>query len=87
MSLTRAGSSPVEPDTGPIAVRLGTLLDRIQAAGPQPTVNPSRNAWVAPDLRRGPLFWFLAAFAATCTLVLFWFFGADTSGGFIYAGF
>lgn len=85
MSPTPAGSSPVAPDT--IAVRLGALLDRIQSAGQQPTVNPSRNPWVAPELRRGPLFWFLAAFAATGALVLFWFFGADTSGGFIYAGF
>jgi hypothetical protein len=40
-----------------------------------------------PTVRRGPAFWFLAAFAATAALVLFWFFGADTSGGFIYAGF
>jgi hypothetical protein len=77
----------VEPDTGVIEARLGAILDRIQTAGPHPTVNPSRNQWVAPELRRGPLFWFLAAFAATGALVLFWFFGADTSGGFIYAGF
>ena len=77
----------METDTGAVAVWLGALLDRIQATGPQPIVNPSRNPWVAPELHRGPLFWFLAAFAATCALVLFWFFGADTSGGFIYVGF
>jgi hypothetical protein len=70
-----------------LAVRLGAALDRIQAAGIQPVVNPSRNAWVVPAVHRGPVFWFLAAFAATTALVLFWFFGADTSGGFIYAGF
>lgn len=97
MSPEPAGSSPVEPEgSAPsltarqaqgTAVRLGALLDRIQSAGPQPTVNPSRNPWVAPTLNRGPWFWFLGAFVATCALVLFWFFGADTSGGFIYAGF
>ena len=87
MSPEPAGSSPVQPETASIAARLGGLLDLIQSAGPQPSVNPSRNPWVAPTLHRGPWFWFLASFAATCALVLFWFFGADTSGGFIYAGF
>ncbi len=87
MSPELAGSSPVQPEAASISVRLGAILDRIQSSGPQPSVNPSRNPWVVPTLHRGPWFWFLAAFAATCALVLFWFFGADTSGGFIYAGF
>lgn len=87
MSPEHVGSSPVQPERGSLGARVGALLDRIQAAGPQPTVNPSRSPWEAPALRRGPWFWFLAAFVATATLVLFWFFGADTSGGFIYAGF
>jgi hypothetical protein len=77
----------VQPEAASIETRWGAVLDRIQSAGTQPSVNPSRNPWVAPELRRGPWFWFLAAFGATCALVLFWFFRADTSGGFIYAGF
>lgn len=87
MSPEHAGSSPVEAERASFAVRAGAVLDRIQAAGPQPTVNPSRTPWEAPTLHRSPWFWFLAAFVATSALVLFWFFGADTSGGFIYAGF
>jgi len=86
MSPEPVGTSP-EAERRMVAVRLGAALDRIQAAGIQSVVNPARNAWVVPSMHRGPLFWFLAAFAATAALVLFWFFGADTSGGFIYAGF
>lgn len=86
MSPVPVGTSP-EADRSTVAVRRRAALDRIQAAGILPVVNPSRNPWVVPTVRRGPAFWFLAAFAATTALVLFWFFGADTSGGFIYAGF
>lgn len=86
MSPEPAGPSPA-PEARAVAARLGALLDRIQSAGPQPTVNPSRTPWVAPASHRSAWFWFVAAFAATCALVLFWFFGADTSGGFIYTGF
>jgi len=70
-----------------VAVRLGAALDRIQAAGIQPVVNPSRTPWTPPATRRSPFLWFAGAFVATALLVLFWFFVADTSGGFIYAGF
>jgi len=70
-----------------VAVRLGVLLDRIEAVGIQPVVNPARSPWTAPATRRSPLLWFVGAFVATALLVLFWFFVADGSGGFIYAGF
>lgn len=87
MSPEHVGSSPVPTEAATVGARAGALLDWLQAAGPAPTVNPARTRWEAPTLHRGPGFWFLAAFLATATLVLFWFFGADTSGGFIYAGF
>ena len=86
MSPVPVGTSP-EPERRPVAVRLGVLLDRIEAVGIQPVVNPARSPWTAPATRRSPLLWFVGAFVATALLVLFWFFVADGSGGFIYAGF
>ena len=86
MSRVPVGTSP-EPERRTVAVRLGDLLDRVQAVGIQPVVNPARSPWTAPATRRSPLLWFVGAFVATALLVLFWFFVADRSGGFIYAGF
>ena len=86
MSPVPVGTSP-EPERRTVTVRLGNLLDRIQAVGIQPVVNPARSPWTPPVARYGPLAWFVGAFAATALLVLFWFFVADGSGGFIYAGF
>jgi hypothetical protein len=86
MSPVPVGTSP-EPERRTVAVRLGVLLDRIEAVGIQPVVNPARSPWTAPATRRSPLLWFVGAFVATALLVLFWFFVADGSGGFIYAGF
>jgi len=86
MSPVPVGTSP-EPERRTVAVRLGVLLDRIEAVGIQPVVNPARSSWTAPATRRSPLLWFVGAFVATALLVLFWFFVADGSGGFIYAGF
>ena len=86
MSPVPVGTSP-EPERRTVAVRLGVLLDRIEAVGIQPVVNPARSPWTAPATRRSPLLWFVGAFVATALLVLFWFFVAHGSGGFIYAGF
>ena len=86
MSPVPVGTSP-EPERRTVAVRLGVLLDRIEAVGIQPVVNPARSPWTPPVARRGPFLWFVGAFTATALLVLFWFFVADGSGGFIYAGF
>ena len=86
MSPVPVGTSP-EPERRTVAVRLGVLLDRIEAVGIQPVVNPARSPWTAPATPRSPLLWFVGAFVATALLVLFWFFVADGSGGFIYAGF
>jgi hypothetical protein len=86
MSPEPVGTSP-EAERGTVTVRLGAALDRIQAAGIQPVVNPARSPWTAPAAGRSPLLWFVGAFVATALLVLFWFFVADGSGGFIYAGF
>jgi hypothetical protein len=70
-----------------VAVWLGNLLDWVQAVGIQPVVNPARTPWTPPASHRGPFLWFVGAFVATALLVLFWFFVADGSGGFIYTGF
>ena len=86
MSPVPAGSSP-GPEPGPVAAWLGAALDRIQAAGTQPTVNPSRQPWTPPESRVNPFVWFLGAFLALTALFLYWFFVADGSGGFIYTGF
>jgi hypothetical protein len=86
MSPVPVGTSP-GPELRPLAVRLGAALDRIQAAGILPVVNPAKTLWTTPASHRGPFLWFVGAFVATALLVLFWFFVADGSGGFIYAGF
>jgi hypothetical protein len=86
MSPEPVGASP-EVERSTLTVRLGAALDRIQAAGIQPVVNPARSPWTAPATRGSPLLWFVGAFVATALLVLLWFFVADGSGGFIYAGF
>ena len=86
MSPVPAGSSPA-PEYSIVATWLGTALDRIQAAGSEPMVNPARSPWTPPTSRPHPLLWFLAAFVAMTALFLYWFFVADGSGGFIYAGF
>jgi hypothetical protein len=66
---------------------LSAALDRIQAVGTEPMVNPARTAWTPPAYRVRPFVWFVAAFVALATLFLYWFFVADGSGGFIYTGF
>ncbi len=86
MSPVPAGTSP-EAERPTVAVRLSAALDRIQAAGIPPVVNPARSPWTPPATRRSPFLWFVGAFVATALLVLFWFFVAGGSGGFIYAGF
>lgn len=86
MSREPAGSSPA-PEHSAVATWLSTALDRIQAAGSEPMVNPSRSPWEPPGSRPHPVVWFLAAFVAMTALFLFWFFVADGSGGFIYTGF
>jgi len=50
-------------------------------------VNPARSPWTPPASRPHPVLWFLIAFVAMTALFLYWFFVADGSGGFIYAGF
>jgi hypothetical protein len=86
MSPVPAGSSPA-PEPGRIVARLTYALDRIQAAGNEPAVNPSRTPWTPPTIRPHPVVWFLAAFVALTALFLYWFFVADGPGGFIYTGF
>jgi len=63
------------------------LLDRIQAAGSEPSVNPVRTPWTPRATQPHPFAWFLVAFVAMTALFLYWFFVADGSGGFIYTGF
>jgi hypothetical protein len=70
-----------------VSAWLSALLDRIQAAGSEPVVNPARVTWTPPAVRPHPVWMFLAAFVAMAALFLYWFFVADGSGGFIYAGF
>ena len=86
MSLMPAGSSPA-PESGSVSTWLSATLDRIQAAGSDPVVNPARVEWTPPTVRPHPFLAFLAAFVAMAALFLYWFFVADGSGGFIYAGF
>jgi hypothetical protein len=86
MSPVPAGSSPA-PEPRTIVAWLTSALDRIQAAGNEPTVNPARTPWTPPGTRPHPVISFLAAFVALTALFLYWFFVADGSGGFIYTGF
>lgn len=68
-------------------MRLGEVLDRIQALGTSPVVNPERSKWTPPTTRQHPALWFLAGITAMTALFLYWFFIADGSSGFIYTGF
>ena len=86
MSPEPAGSSPA-PERRTVAAWLSAALDRIQGLGPEPTVNPTRAPWTPRASRVSPITWFVAAFVAMTALFLYWFFVADGSGGFIYAGF
>jgi hypothetical protein len=70
-----------------VSAWLSAALDRIQAAGSDPVVNPARVTWTPPTVRPHPFLAFLAAFVAMAALFLYWFFVADGSGGFIYVGF
>ena len=86
MSPVPAGSSAA-PEHPTVSARLSAALDRVQAAGTEPSVNPARTPWTPPQTRPHPFLWFLAAFVALTALFLYWFFVADGSGGFIYTGF
>lgn len=86
MSPEPAGTSPT-PELRPVAAWLSSALDRIQAVGSDPVVNPARTQWTPPTTQPHPVLWFLAAFVALTALFLYWFFVADGSGGFIYTGF
>ena len=86
MSPSPVGSSHV-PEPGTPRAWLTDALDRLQALGNEPAVNPVRTPWTPPESQPHALAWFLVAFVALTALFLYWFFVADGSGGFIYAGF
>jgi len=86
MSPMPAGNSRA-PEPRTITPWLTAALDRIQALGTDPAVNPVRTPWTPPATQPHPFARFLVAFVALTALFLYWFFVADGSGGFIYTGF
>lgn len=63
------------------------VLDRLQAAGEKPVVNPPKQPWTPPA--DTATFWrtFMWGFIALALLVVFWVTFTGDRPGFIYAGF